>query len=109
MTTHCRSIVIDLTVNGEVSEWAPVESGVPQGAILGPLLFLLYINDITSDICLFADDCIIYRKIAGEDDCFQLQQDLNRLTDWDCKLQMKFNYARCHIMHISQLRSLRYS
>ena len=48
-------------------------------------------------------------RLVGEDDCFQLQQDLNRLTDWEYKWQMKFNYAKCHTMHISQLRSLRFS
>ena len=54
-------------VNGETSEWAPVLSGIPQGTVLGPLLFSLYINDISTDIDseirLFADDCVCYREI----------------------------------------------
>ena len=72
----------------------------------------MYINEITdnntSEIRLFADDSMIYKKVAGEEDCFQLQQDLNRLTDWQSKWQMKFNYTKRHMMHISQLRSLRF-
>ena len=67
-------------VNGIKSDWAPVVSGVPQGTILGPLLFSLYINDISADIeseiRFFADDCACYREIKNED-TLKLQQYLN--------------------------------
>ena len=69
-------------VNGIKSDWAPVVSGVPQGTVLGPLLFSVYINDISADIVseirLFADDCVCYREIKNEEDTLKLQRDINR-------------------------------
>jgi len=72
-----------------------VKSGVPQGSVLGPLLFLAYVNDIwrniESTIRLFADDCIIYRKILHTKDVEKLQRDLDRLGDWAEENEMKIN------------------
>ena len=72
-----------VVVNGVKSDWAPVLSGVPQGTVLGPLLFSLYINDISSDIeseiRLFADDCVCYREIKDEKDTMKLHRDIGRL------------------------------
>ena len=68
-------------VNGETSEWVRVLSGVQQGAVLGPLLFCLYINDISTDIDseirLFADDCFCYHKISDTEDSLKLQKDID--------------------------------
>ena len=72
-----------------------VTSGVPQGSVLGPLLFLAYVNDIWRDIKskirLFADDCIIYRKILYIKDVEKLQTDLDRLGNWAEENEMKIN------------------
>ena len=72
-----------------------VQSGVPQGTVLGPLMFLLYINDIadglSSPLRLFADDCLLYRTINSEEDAIQLQNDLDQLSTWANKWQLRFN------------------
>ena len=73
-------------INGALSSPCKVNSGVPQGSVLGPTLFLVYINDIADDIQsqlrLIADDCIIYRTINTPEDHTTLQQDLNQLSKW---------------------------
>ena len=73
-------------VEGATSDTVPVISGVPQGTVLGPLLFLIFINDlpncVQSRIRLFADDCILYRNIRSNEDTIVLQDDLNKLADW---------------------------
>ena len=73
-------------VNGAKSQWVRVTSGVPQGTVPGPILFNLFINDIieaiSSEIRLFADDCICYRIIKSNEDCEELQRDICRLAAW---------------------------
>jgi ribonuclease P/MRP protein subunit RPP40 len=70
-------------VDGESSDWVHVESGVPQGTVLWPVLFLAFINDIPlsveANVRLFADDCVIYRPVASLEDCTSLQNDLAQL------------------------------
>ena len=96
-------------VDGETSEEANVSSGVPQGTVLGPLLFILYINDIgdgtTSTLRLFADDALIYRKISSESDATALQADLDKLIEWSTKWQMRFNPSKCSLLRVARNRN----
>ena len=98
-----------LVVNGIKSEWAPVVSGVPQGTVLGPLLFSLYINDISADIeseiRLFADDCACYREIKNEEDTLKLQRDIDRLGSWARKWGMRFQPVKRNMMQLTNKRS----
>ena len=95
-----------VVVNGIKSNWAPVLSGVPHGTVLGPLLFSLYINDITtnidSEIRLFADDCVCYREIIGTEDTVKLQEDIDRLGSWARKWGMRFQPVKCNIKETDQ-------
>ena len=79
---------------GSSSNWTPVISGGPQGAILGPLCFLLYIHDlpnrISSSIKLFADDCKVYRDIKRRSDCYKLQHDLKKTLSMVKRLAIEF-------------------
>ena len=100
---HCRRQRV--VINGASSSWAPVTSGVPQGTVIGPILFLIYINDIqrgiSSKMRLFADDNIIYRKIRNNTDHTTLSDDLHRLDQWAEEWQMFFKPEKCYVMNIT--------
>ena len=95
-----------VVLNGQASDPVPVLSGVPQGSVLGPVLFLIFINDlpdnIRSSVSLFADDCVLYRNINSLTNCQILQEDLNSLAQWETDWQMKFNVAKCHSMRVTR-------
>ena len=92
-----------VVVDGEVSKWKSVLSGVPHGSLLGPILFLIYINDldddITSKVLIFADDTKMFRTIKSDADRQQLKDDMNKLTECSEKWQMLFNFGKCKCLH----------
>ena len=94
-----------VVLNGRESDSVGVISGVPQGTVLGPLLFLAYINDlpdcVTSTARLFADDSALYRVIDSAADAQSLQGDLDRLQLWEAKWSMEFNPDKCEVIRIT--------
>ena len=92
-------------INGSMSSWMVVKSGVPQETILGPLLFIIYINDIdaelSSTVSLFADDCALYCEVSSTEDCEILQNDLHLLCSWALKWQLKLNISKCKALQIT--------
>lgn len=96
-------------LEGTSSSWLPVSSGVPQGSILGPILFLLYTNDIGmnlsvgTQLALYADDAKIFRPIQSLQDCLSLQSDLLTLQMWSNKWGLKFNTTKCQILTIGRV------
>ena len=101
-----------VVLEGQKSSQKEVLSGVPQGTVLGPLLFLAFINDLpdvvkTSDARLFADDCLLYRHIRNDKDSADLQTDLTALEDWETKWQMRFHPEKCTVIRVCTNKSLR--
>ena len=95
-----------VVVDSCTSDWISVCSGVPQGSVVGPALFLAYINDLpellNSLTRLFADDTAVYRLSASQDDRDQLQQDLQRLESWEKSWEMEFHPQKCTLLPISR-------
>ena len=99
----------EVILNNIHSDPCKVLSGVPQGSVLGPLLFLLFINDlpdnISSSIRLYADDVIIYRSIYSNEDVIHLQMDLDTLSKWALDWHMTFNLGKCEHLVITNIHS----
>ena len=100
-------------VNGELSDQKPVISGIPQGSVLGPLLFVIYINDlpdsIKSNILLFADDTKIFRQVSCRDDATVLQDDIDALNSWTEKWLLKFNTDKCHVLTLGKFDKIQHT
>jgi Reverse transcriptase (RNA-dependent DNA polymerase)/Endonuclease-reverse transcriptase len=90
-----------------ISRWLDVLSGVPQGSVLGPLMFLLFVNDIPECVCntclLYADDNKLIAKVGSKADSLKLQKDIDKLCEWSKMWQVSFNYDKCKIMHFGKL------
>jgi len=91
-------------LNKKYSDWSNVVSGVPQGSVLGPLLFLIYINDldegIVSKLGKFADDTKLARSVSNNSDVELLREDLRKIFQWSVDWQMLFNVDKCTVMHL---------
>ena len=102
LTGSCLFYAIKrVKLNGFYSDWVEVLSGIPQGTVLGPVLFIIYSNDLP-DICqqfveiyLFADNAKLYKHITSEDDHVSLQMGLDVLQEWSDRWLLKLNISKC--------------
>ena len=103
----------EVVVNGSKSVASQVISGIPQGTVLGPILFVVYINDlldnITSDGFMFADDTKIFRRITTRDDALKLQEDIGKLEDWSNVWQLHFNHEKCHVLTMGKFENIQHA
>lgn len=93
-------------VNGVLSDWSAVKSGVPQGSVLGPTLFVAFINDLpevvsdSSGCKMYADDTKVYSCVDDSEKASVLQEDLDKLVDWADRWQLRFNSDKCTVLHL---------
>ena len=107
LSGRCQRVVID----GTASNWAPVTSGVPQGSILGPVLFVIFINDLPYILpdekmaALYADDTKVCNSIRSKADCEKVQQALTNLECWNRENNLDFNSSKCKVLTITRKKS----
>ena len=93
-----------VSIEGKKSKWEPVFCGIPQGSVIGPILFVIFINDMPNEVkynmCkLFADDCKLYGVVNVSDKASTIQKDLDNLSNWSIKWQLPFNATKCKTIH----------
>ncbi|CAM5151637.1 unnamed protein product [Natator depressus] len=93
-------------INGLFSQWKDVNSEIPQGSVLGPVLFNIFINDLTSglnsEVAKFADNTKLFKIVKSKADREGLQRDLTKVGDWATQWQMIFNIDKCKVIHIGK-------
>ena len=99
-----------VVINGRYSDWINVTSGVPQGSVLGPTLFLIFINDledgVQSTVLKFADDTKLYTEVTKEGG-EQVQEDLDKCTEWANQWMMEFNVSKCKVLHAGRTNRMK--
>ena len=107
--TNCKQRVV---VNGATSLPTDVLSGVPQGSVIGPLLFLIYVNDVCSvdlssdcRLTMYADDILMFKPIKCTEDYMVFQKDINSISDWVNINHLQFNVQKCKFMLVSRKRN----
>ena len=95
ITNFLSNRIQRVVVNNEMSTWSTISSGIPQGSVLGPTFFVVFINDIpdsiNSTVNIFADDTKLFRSVTSDEEHVVLQSDLDMLADWSETWQLKFN------------------
>ena len=100
LTSRTQQVLVE----GVKSGCSTVSSGVPQGSVLGPLLFVIYINDMPDQIQtpmkMFADDSKLFGPARTAQDRVQLQDDLHKVGEWSQRWQLPFNLEKCKVLHL---------
>ncbi len=106
MTDFLTNREMRTVIKGTKSNWRTVISGVTQGSVLAPIMFTVYVNDMTegeeSYMNLFADDATIIRKVTNEEDCNALNQDLIKINEWSLRKNMECNAKKCSVMRFGK-------
>ena len=106
MEDYLKGREMRTVVKDEKSEWSEVKCRIPQGSVLAPIMFLIYVNDMTkgvsSYISLFADDAKLLRKIGNHKDFEKLQNDINTMYEWIKTWETEFNAKKCYVLEMGK-------
>ncbi len=106
MKDYLQGREMSTVIRDNKSSWCEVTSGVPQGSVLAPIMFQVYINDMTvglnSYINMFADDAKLMKVIKNQEDCEELQRDIDRIYEWSKRWKLEFNIKKCHVMEMGR-------